>query len=185
MAHQPGNDDNNDLSALDFSGGGDGDEESGMDALDDYAPPAEPEETDDLEVLQNLTEEEEEQEGDLYTVSNPQKSVKVTTLMDGRIHRVELTSKVESMTESDLAEEIFVLADLARQKARVGQYEMMMRQMEEDEKNNPDREATALVRELMGMTLNLPTPEEFAATEAEVFATRYNVDIAQHNGEHG
>lgn len=37
-------------------------------------------------------------------------------------------------------------------------------------------EESALLREFVGMTLNLPTPEEAAAAEAEVFATRYDVD---------
>lgn len=187
MADQPGNDDRDDLSALDFSGGY-SDQGSAMDALDDYAPPpAEPEESGgDLEVLQKLTEAEEEHELDLFSVSNPQHSVTVTTLMDGRIHRVDLTEKVANMTESDLAEEIFVLADLARQKARAAQHEFLLQNMAEIEKDSPDKEASALLREFVGMTMNLPTPEEAAAAEAEVFATRYDVDYAnRYNGENG
>lgn len=177
MADLPGNDDHDDLAALDFSGGYGG-QESAMDAFDDFAPPAEPEDSgNDLEVLQTLTEaEEEEQELDQFTVSNPQKSVTVTAIMDGSIQRVELTDKVEKMTESDLAEEIFVLADLARQKARAAQHELMLETMAEAEKENPDKEASALLRDFLGMTMNLPTPEEAAAAEREVFATRYGIE---------
>jgi hypothetical protein len=177
MVDLPGNEDHDDLAALDFSGGYSG-QESAMDAFDDYAPPqAEPEDTgDDLEVLQTLTEAEEEVEPDLFTVSNPQKSVTVTALMDGSIQRVELTDKVRNMTESDLAEEIFVIADLARQKARAAQHELLVDTMAEAEKDSPDRAASALLRDFVGMTMNLPTPEEAAAAEKEVFATRYGIE---------
>lgn len=36
--------------------------------------------------------------------------------MDGRIQHVELTDKATSMSEAQLADEIFVIADLARQR---------------------------------------------------------------------
>ena len=182
MVDLPGNEDHDDLSSLDFSGGyggDDGDHGSSMDALHDYAPPAEPEEAEDeLEVLNTLTEpaDEEVDFGPMFTVTNPQKSVTVTTLLDGRIQRVDLTDKVESMTESDLAEEIFVLADLARQKARAGQQEMVAANMAQIEAESEDQETSYLLSELVGTALNLPTPEEAAAAEAELFASRYHIE---------
>ncbi|AKN15731.1 hypothetical protein MHAE_08213 [Mycobacterium haemophilum DSM 44634] len=165
----PGNDDDdNDLSALDFYSTDRGHESSSFDALDGYAP-TEPEATedDDLDVLQSLTEPEEEIEVDLFTVTNPAKSVSVSALMDGRVHQVKLSDKATRMGETKLAEEIFVLASLARQKARAAQYTYMLDNLEGDE------ESTAAIRELVGLTLNLPTPEQAAAEEEEVFATRY------------
>ncbi len=164
--------------ALDFSGPATHEEPAAA-AWDDFAPPAEALETggaeetgETLDALQSLTEADEEDYGDLalYTVTNPTKSVAVTALMDGRIQFVKLTDKVERMTESDLADEIFVLADLARQKARAGQYSFLLDSL------GDDAEGTKTLRELVDLTLNLPTPEEAAAKEEEVFAKRYFSD---------
>jgi hypothetical protein len=152
--HQSGSDDyHSDLGALDFSS---------PDTHDDTAG--------SLDTLQSLTEAEEEQELALYTVTNPSKSVSVSAMMDGRIHLVELTDKVERMTESQLAEEIFVLADLARQKGRAGQYEFLLDSLSDDP------EATAALTGLVSLTLNLPTREEAEAAEEAVFADRYFSD---------
>ncbi|CDO85912.1 hypothetical protein AWC29_08020 [Mycobacterium triplex] len=49
-------------------------------------------------------------------MTNPPKTVSVAALMDGRTQRVRLSSKVTSMTETELAAEIVVLADLAYKK---------------------------------------------------------------------
>ncbi|QUR70014.1 DUF2694 domain-containing protein [Mycobacterium spongiae] len=178
MVDLPGTDhDSDDLAALDFSGGTAG--ESSLDALDDYAPPAsgETDETgSDLDALHGLTEKEEEPELELFTVTNPQGSVSVTALMDGRIQQVTVSDKASSMSESSLAEEIFVIADLARQKARSAQYTFMLENM--GELTGEDAAESASLREFVGMTLNLPTPEEAAAAEAEVFATRYDIDYS-------
>lgn len=175
MVNLPGDEDRDDLSALDFSGG-DGGQESAMDAFDDYAPPPVEDTDNDLEVLQTLTEAEEEHELAQFVVSNPSKSVTVTAIMDGSIQNVELTDKVEKMTESDLAEEIFVLADLARQKARAAQHELMLEAMAEIDDESPDKEGSAMLRDFLGMTMNLPTPEEADAAEREVMATRYGIE---------
>ncbi|RFD27191.1 ESX-1 secretion-associated protein EspH [Mycobacterium uberis] len=161
----PGNDDgDNDLSTLDFYSVDRDYELSSFDALDGYAPTER--EADDLDVLRSLTEPEEEVGVDLFTVGNPTKSVSVSALMDGRIHQVQLTDKVTRMGETKLAKEIFVLANLARQKARAAQYTYILDNLE------GDKESTDTIRELVGLTLNLPTPEQ-AAAEEEVFATRY------------
>src|SRR5262249_23255300 len=121
----PGNDyETDNLGALDFSGGG-GVEQSSLDALDDYAPTQPSETGADLDALHGLTEVEEESELELFTVTNPQGSVSVTAMMGGIIQRVTLSDKATSMSEAQLAEEIFVIADLARQKARAAQHTFM------------------------------------------------------------
>lgn len=129
----PGNDyDSDDLSALDFSGGGTDVEESSLDALGDYAPPTEVEDAETgLDALEGLTEQDEDEELALFTVTNPQGSVSVTALMDGRVQNITITDKASSMSETALAEEIFVIADLARQKARAAQHTFMVESMSE------------------------------------------------------
>ncbi|OOK76314.1 ESX-1 secretion-associated protein EspD [Mycobacterium kansasii] len=114
-------------------------------------------------------------------MTNPQGSVSVTAMMGGIIQKITVTDKASRMTESGLAEEIFVIADLARQKARAAQHTFMMESM--NELAGDGEEANALLREFVGMTLNLPTPEEAAAAEAEVFATRYEVDYTSRYNE--
>ncbi|KAA1250505.1 DUF2694 domain-containing protein [Mycobacterium simiae] len=177
----PGNDyGSNDYDALDFSPGAP--EEPALEALNEYAPPAEPAEAGaDLDALHGLTEQEEEPDLALFTVTNPQGSVSVTAMMDGRVQQISVTDKASSMTESGLAEEIFVIADLARQKARAAQHTFMMESM--SEMTGEDEKENALLREFVEMTLNLPTPEEAAAAEAEVFATRYEVDYTSRYNE--
>ncbi|OBI82459.1 DUF2694 domain-containing protein [Mycobacterium asiaticum] len=181
---QPGNDyDSDNLSALDFSGGAAVDEASSLDALGDYAPPAESADAGtDLDALDGLTEQEEEPDLALFTVTNPAGSVSVTALMDGRVQQVTVTDKASSMSESGLAEEIFVIADLARQKARAAQHTFMVENM--SEMTGDSDQQNALLHEFVGATLNLPTPEEAAAYEAQVFASRYEVDYtARYNGD--
>lgn len=179
----PGNDyDGDDLGALDFSGGGTV-EESSLDALGDYAPATESVDSGtELDALDGLTEQEDEPDLALFTVTNPQGSVSVTALMDGRVQHITVTDKASSMSESALSEEIFVIADLARQKARAAQHTFMVENM--SEMTGDGEQQNALLHEFVGMTLNLPTPEEAAAREAEVFASRYDVDYtARYNGD--
>ena len=54
----------------------------------------------------------------LYTVTNPPGTVSVTVYLNGRIHHVELAPALARMTERELAEEVRVIAELARQRAR-------------------------------------------------------------------
>jgi hypothetical protein len=192
---QPGNDDHDDLDALYFSGESGSDdnssdesaaldfsvaddnsgEESAVDALEAYAP-AEPEDTGhELDAIQSVTEatEEEDEEGavPLFTVTNPPETVSVSALIDGSTERIELSAKVASMTESELADEIVVLADLARQKGLAGQHAVLFEGMSE-----MGADDTAAVRDLLENGLDLSSPEQFAAAEAKVFATRYVTD---------
>ncbi|OBK13728.1 DUF2694 domain-containing protein [Mycobacterium asiaticum] len=181
----PGTDyDSDDLGALDFSGGAAVDEASSLDALGEYAPPTESAEADgtELDALDGLTDQEEEPDLAMFTVTNPAGSVSVTALMDGRVQRVEVTDKASSMSESGLAEEIFVIADLARQKGRAAQHTFMVENMGEMTGGNDQQ--NALLHEFVGATLNLPTPEEAAAYQEQVFASRYEVDYtARYNGD--
>jgi hypothetical protein len=166
--------------ALDFYGADDDADEPGTDALDEYVP-AEPEEPgSDLDAIDGqiaaaATEDEEAQEGaQTFTVANPADTVSVSSLIDGRTQRVELSAKVSTMTEAELAEEILVLADLARQKGLAGQHSYLL---ENDTLSGTVRElgldSTEVLRDFVENGIGLPTPEQADAAQAEVFAARY------------
>ena len=109
----------------------------------------------------------------LYTVTNPAGTVSVTVCLDGRAHHVELAPKVTDMTERELADEIRVIADLARQKARSQLHALIVegvRVMGYD---------PAIMRDGLRRELDMPTPQEAAETAAEVFASRYSADYEQ------
>jgi len=168
--------------ALDFSAADDGDEESGVDALYEYAT-AEPEEAETgLEAIQLATEtiEEEADEEDglqLFTVTNPPETVTVTALMDGRTQRVQLAPTATSLSEFELAEEILVLADLARQKGLAGQHTFLLESEAVSESMHQiGVEDNEILRGLIDNVMHLPTPEQADAAQAEVFATRYTTD---------
>ena len=178
---QSGNDadnaDGDNLSALDFSvDEDDSAHEEAVEALKKEAsrqPETEDErgEEADIEAIQAVTEVEEEEElPALFTVSNPSKSVSVSALMDGRIHQVSLSKKVERMTESDLTEEITVIAELARQKGRSAQFAFIQEGMTE---TGAEGENVAFISQIVKLGMDLPTPEEAELAEAEVFETRY------------
>ncbi|KAA1249846.1 secretion protein EspD [Mycobacterium simiae] len=111
-----------------------------------------------------------------FRVTNPQGSVSVSTLMDGRVEQVQLSERVARMSESQLAAEILVIADLARQKAQSAQYVFILERM--GQAADGDHQRSALLGEFVGKTWGLPTPEEAEAAAAEVFATRYHGDNA-------
>ncbi len=67
----------------------------------------------------------------MFTVTNPPGTVTVTTYLDGRVHRVDLSHKAVSMAETVLGEEIVVIAGLATQDARSAQYTVMLEGMRE------------------------------------------------------
>jgi hypothetical protein len=177
-------DDVTDSDALDFSVANNGVEESGVDALDDYAPAETEESETELDAIASATEvtdeEEDEEDPALFTVTNPPDTVSVSAFMDGRTQQVTLSPKATSMTESALAEEIVVLADLARQKGLAGQHTYLMESMSEvegmEELNEIGLDGTEVLRNFMDSGMHLSTPEEAAAAQAEVFATRYATD---------
>ena len=120
-----------------------------------------------------MTDDDDDANSALYTVTNPAGTVSVTVCLDGRAHHVELAPKVTGMTERELADEIRVIADLARQKARSQLHALIVegvRVMGYD---------PAIVRDGLRRELDMPTPEEAAETAAEVFASRYSADHEQ------
>jgi hypothetical protein len=150
--HNPDDGDHDDLAALDFSAIEDASEKFDLDALGDYVAPDDAE--DELPVP-------------LFTLSNPPGTVTVTTFMDGRVHQIDLSPKVTTMTETHLAEEIVVIAGLATQDARSAQYAFMLEGMRQQGHDN------VVTRDFLARDLDLPSPEEAEAARAQVFATRY------------
>lgn len=115
-----------------------------------------------------LSEEESGQVVEaFFTVTNPAGTVSATATIGGRLHQVELSANATEMTESQLADEILVLADLAAQKAKAAQHAVtveLMRTMGYD---------SVVTSGFLEHDLALPSPETVAARRAEVFAARY------------
>ncbi len=148
--------------ALDFSEAGGDRGESALDAFDGYVPS---DETGDTPY-----EEDDELQSSLFTITNPPGTVTVSAYLDGRVQRVDLTAKVTHMTEPHLAEEILVIADLARQRARSAQYAFISEAMRELGQDH------ATTRDFLGREMDLPSPDEAIAATAQVFAARYGSD---------
>jgi hypothetical protein len=103
----------------------------------------------------------------LFTVTNPPQTVAVTAHQDGRTARVTLFAAATNLTETELAEEIVVIADLATQNARSAQYESTLNGMRE---LGHDEVST---RDFLTRNLDLPSPQDALAHRTQVFATRY------------
>lgn len=103
----------------------------------------------------------------IFTVTNPPGTVSVSALPNGRPYRIELAPQVTGMTEDQLAEEISVIARLARQNALAGQRLIVASLMS---RTGMDRVA---VNGYLERDLGLPSMETALAEKAEVFATRY------------
>lgn len=115
--------------------------------------------------------EEDEEEGELFTVTNPPGTVSVSARVDGGVDRVALSEKVTAMTETQLAEEIRVMAHLAGEKGQAAQHTFLteiMRQLGGDD--------TEAIGGFLRDDLNLASPEQAETTQARVFATRYPTD---------
>ncbi len=151
-------------SALDFGdeSGGDYVEESVFDALVT-------DEAVDLGDADTTDAAAEEFAKTAATVTNPPETVSVTATMDGRIYRVDLLPGASGMSESELAEEILAIADLARQQALSIQHEMVVesfRVLGVDD----DRVVAEMIES--GLT-ELPSPQQASKAQADVFAARY------------
>lgn len=131
------------------------DPESGAVARGAFDPPL------DIEA------EQEEPPEPTFTVTNPPETVTVSTFVDGRVRQIDLSQKVTTMTEADLAEEIVVIAGLATQDARAAQYAFMLDGMRQQ---GHDDIAT---RDFLTRDLDLPSPEDASADRARIFAMRY------------
>ncbi|MBJ7341429.1 MAG: hypothetical protein JHC64_27275 [Mycolicibacterium sp.] len=104
------------------------------------------------------------------TVSNPADTVSATALLNGRIMTVDLARAVTSWSEAHLAEEIVVIATLARKQALAAQHSFtaaFMQQLGHD---------PAATRGLLERELGLPSPSDVLAEKAHIFATRYQDD---------
>ena len=189
MTHS--NDDHDNLAALDFSSaeatpadsqaydmdfgtGDDRDPESGLADLDEYAPAEIADAATVEDIIDSQTGDADEQDDDdahgpMFTVTNPPGTVSVSSLMDGRIQQIDLAPSVITMTESQLAEEIRVIADLARRKGLAGQYTLMATMLYSEAHHNG-----AEVREVLEQGLELPSPQQADEAQADVFASRYS-----------
>jgi hypothetical protein len=173
-----------DADALDFSADEDADEESGVDALDEFAPTEPDEAATELEAIAATTEadatQDEEDGAQLFTVTNPPETVSVSALMDGRTQRVTLAPTAAKLTESELVDEILVLADLARQKGLAGQHTYLLDSAADNEGlrqlNDLGIDGTQVLHDFMQAGMQLPTPQQAEANQAEVFAARYTPD---------
>jgi hypothetical protein len=132
--------------------------------VDDIPPP----DLDDDDLTTNHYAPEPQ--GPIFTVTNPAETVTVSTYMDGRVRQVDLSPKATTMTETDLAEEIVVIAGLATQDARAAQYAFMLDGMRQ---HGHDEGAT---RDFLTRDLDLPSPEDAIADRAQIFAMRYSSD---------
>ncbi|MHA3018697.1 hypothetical protein ACXPWS_00320 [Mycobacterium sp. BMJ-28] len=108
--------------------------------------------------------------GALFSVTNPPGTVTVTTLMDGRVQRIELAPSAVLATEEQLADEIVVIAGLATQRARSAQFTYMLDGMRREGQDD------VVTRDFLKRDLDLPSPEEVDAAQARVFANRYAGD---------
>ena len=167
--HDPEEVEHDDLAALDFSFADRESEEADLDALGEYVAAEEPDDTGDrLDAIDPVAvAEDDERPVPLFTVTNPPGTVTVTTFMDGRVQQIELSPKVTNMTETDLADEIVVIAGLATQDARSAQYAFMLEDMRQQGHDN------VATRDFLARDLDLPSPEDAETSRAQVFATRY------------
>lgn len=138
--------------------GADDDEGAAVDPLDEYTP-AQSGDTggaaEALDVQAGTTAEEQEWPVGPFTAINLGETVSVSSRMDGSIEGLELSPKVTSMSESDLAEEILAVAELARQKGQAGRYNYIFQVGQR--LGIAENEATS---EMLQEFLDLPTPEK-------------------------
>ena len=98
----------------------------------------------------------------VFSVSNLDHSVTVTAYLNGEIQRVDLTPHVVSMTETELAKEIVAVADVACDKARAAQYELVSTLL------LAQGQDSSSIHELLEHRMRLPTPDGAAAAEARL-----------------
>jgi hypothetical protein len=143
-------------------------DDSVLDALDEYIPAEEPDDAaDPWDTPEPSTRDDDTVTTVLFTATNPDGTVSVTALMGGQILRVDLSPPVTRMTESELAEEITVIAGLAQRQAQAGQHvliALIMRQQGHD---------PASTQGFLERDLGLPSPSTVNTQRASIFATRY------------
>ena len=141
-------DSGSDLAALDFSTDVDDERGSSLDALDYYAAgPA-----DDNGQLP------------LISATNPPGTVTVTAHLNGLVQQVELAASTTTMTESQLAEEVRVVAEVAAKKATSAMYIFMVELMVAQGIGRETAET------FMQSNMSLATPQQARVTEVELAA---------------
>jgi hypothetical protein len=153
------------------------DDESSVDELSDFAPAQSEDAGNEIDAVLDAAEDptpaayNDDPFGLLSTVTNPPGTVEVTAFLDGTIHQIVLSPKVARMTESALANEVLVIADLARQQGLAQQRALIDDTMAQamDAMKEPDLDAP----ELIDNAVNFPTPQQADAAQAELFSTRY------------
>jgi hypothetical protein len=169
---ESGSEDSSDRQALIFSTAGDGASDGFVDALEAQASDQTPGSATDVDAIRSATDvaaaDGPGDEGAEYQarVANLSETVVVTALPDGSVLQVDLHPTVTGMSEAALADEVLVIADLARQKGLAKQQALLAGFMREFELNDA-------AQELIDNSTDLPTPEQAEAAQAQVFAARY------------
>jgi hypothetical protein len=173
--HRSDSDDNasGGLQALKFSAAGhDRGQNSAVAGLTGWAPTQPEDTTTDLDAIRSAarasTQNALKQADFLAKVTNPPGTVSVTALHDGSVLQIDLSPKVTTMTESALANEILAIADLARQKGLADQQAFIVDAMAASGLDDPG----GAHERILG-SLDLPTPQQAEAAQAELFAARY------------
>lgn len=167
-----------DSDAFDFSAPAP-EEDAAVEALDEFAPELTEEVGSELAALDDDDDEDDDDELDPFTctVTNPPGTVAVSALIDGSVRQIDLSPGAAKMTESQLTEEILVLAHLAQQKGLAGQHDYLMHnEIVTSSMSVFGADGQDVMRRLVEDGMGLPTPEQAAAEEAEVFAVRYAGD---------
>lgn len=159
------------MNSGDNAGAWDADEEgadaSSLDALYGQESADLDDEVSQTSPMESESDDADEVESLIFTVTNPPGTVSVTALPNGAPYRVELSPRAARMTERELAEEISIIARLAKQNALAGQHLLISAMLANA---GVDR---AYATSYLHRELGLPTVEAALADKAEVFATRY------------
>lgn len=139
---------------------------SGLASFDDYAPTVSDEGAEWTTDSLVISDETEMAPVAFFTVSNPPGTVSATAMIGGRIRDVDILD-ASSFTESQLADEIVVLADLAKEKALAAQHAVTVELMRG---LGHDRAGTS---GYLQHAIGLPAPDVSSARMAELFAARY------------
>jgi hypothetical protein len=176
-------DSGSDLAALDFSTNVDDERGSSLDALDEYAAdageeastldelgeygPVEVAEPDVLAAVDPLAADDNadnDAQMPLISATNPPGTVTVTAHLNGLVQQVELAASTTTMTESQLAEEVRVVADVAAKKASSAMYIFMVELMVAQGIGRETAET------FMQSNMSLATPQQARAAEVELAA---------------
>jgi hypothetical protein len=162
-----------DRQALIFSAASDDSgSEASVDALRAQASVESADTTSELDAIRPASDvaddaQEDEESSFLVEVTNLPGTVSIKVLPDGSVLQIDLSPKVASMTESALADEILVTADLARQKGLATQQAFITEAMQ------ALGSEVGAAHEFVADSLELPTPQQAEAAQAQVFAARY------------